>query len=171
MKIGFGYKMSSGKDTCVNYLIENYGGVKIAFADALYDILYYAQNVCGFPKEKDRKFLQWIGTEWGREKNPQVWIELALRKSKEINEDQNVFCSDVRFLDEFLALKNDGWLLVKVNRDKDDIYNERIGTGDKEHRSENELDSIDDDLWNLIIDNNGTLEELYEKLDEIMEKK
>ena len=169
MKIGFGYKMSSGKDTCVNYLIETRGGIKIAFADALYDILYYAQNVCGFPKEKDRKFLQWIGTKWGREKNPEIWIELALKKSKELEKHNNVYCSDVRFLDEFFALKKDGWTLVKLNRDE--IYNERIGTGDKGHISENELDSLIDEEWDFIINNDGSLEELYEKLDKIIEKK
>ena len=171
MKIAFGYKMSSGKDTCVNYLIETRGGIKIAFADALYDILYYAQEICGFPKEKDRKFLQWIGTEWAREKNPQVWIELALRKSKELEKDNNVYCSDVRFLDEFYALKNDGWTLIKLNREKDEIYEKRIGTGKNNHRSENELDSLLDSEWDFILDNNQTLEELYIKLDKIIEKK
>ena len=79
MKIAFGGKMGTGKDTCVNYLIKKYGGVKISFSDSIYDILYYAQNVCGFKKEKDRKFLQWIGTEWAREKNPNIWIELTLK--------------------------------------------------------------------------------------------
>ena len=32
MKIAFGYKMRSGKDTAVDYLITKYGGKKITFA-------------------------------------------------------------------------------------------------------------------------------------------
>lgn len=169
MKIAFGFEMSSGKDTCVNYLIEKYGGVKIAFADALYDILYYAQSVCGFSKQKDRKFLQWIGTEWARSKEPNIWIKLFLEKSKEMEKENNLYCSDVRFINEFISLKNDGWLMVKINRDKDEIYRERIGTGDINHKSENELKNISDNFWNFIINNNGSLDELYKKIDEMVE--
>lgn len=68
MKIAFGYKMSSGKDTSVDYLIKKYGGEKISFSKFLYNIMYYVQDLCGLEKEKDRHFLQLIGTEWGRKK-------------------------------------------------------------------------------------------------------
>lgn len=56
--IAFCGGMGIGKNTCVDYLIDKYGGVRLAFTDPLYDIKHYAQTICGFPHEKDRKFLQ-----------------------------------------------------------------------------------------------------------------
>ena len=166
MKIAFGGKMGTGKDTCVNYLIKKYGGVKISFSDSIYDILYYAQNVCGFKKEKDRKFLQWIGTEWAREKNPNIWIELTL---KNYPKNENVYCSDLRFKNEFKSLKDDGWICIKLN--KDIKNNKRFGTGDINHISEHDLDTINDDEWDYIIENDGSLLNLYDKLEKIIQKK
>ena len=163
MKIAFGYKAGSGKDTCVDYLIKKHGGKKIAFSEPLYDILNYAQNICGFEHTKDRKFLQFIGTEWGRETNPNIWVELALKKC--CNTSNNFYCSDVRFLNEFEALRNNGWTLIKLVRDEDIL---RIGNGNTNHVSETQLDLLPDGKWDYIIDNNGTLEDLYVKLDKIV---
>jgi hypothetical protein len=153
-RIAFGYKMRSGKDTAVEYLMNKYGGVRVSFADPLYDILYYAQNVCGFEKAKDRKFLQFIGTEWAREKDNDVWINMALRKTNESL--GNVYVSDVRFRNEFDAMKKNNFVLIKINRD----------SGQKNsHSSETELDLVPDHEWDFIFDNNGTLEEFYSKID------
>jgi hypothetical protein len=63
IKIAFGYKMGVGKDEACSYLIKKYGGEKISFASPLYDIQHHAQRVCGFEEEKDRQFLQFIGTQ------------------------------------------------------------------------------------------------------------
>ena len=160
MKIAFGYKAGSGKDTCVDYLIKKHGGKKIAFSEPLYDILNYAQNICGFEHTKDRKFLQFIGTEWGREINPTIWVDLALKKCDLYN---NFYCSDVRFLNEFDAMRTNGWTLIKLVRD---VYSLR--NGDINHASETQLDLLPDDKWDYIIDNNGTIEDLYTKLDKIV---
>jgi dephospho-CoA kinase len=168
MKIAFGYKMSTGKDTCVDYLIEKYGGKKYSFSKYLYDILYYAQSICKFNQEKDRKFLQWIGTEWGRNIDKDIWVKLFLEdiKNDEKNGVKNFFCSDVRFLNEFEALKKNGWICVKlVRRIEND---ERIGSGNETHISEYELDSLPDDKWDFTIENNGSLEDLKKKLDNII---
>ena len=45
MKIAFGYKMRSGKDTSVEYLIKKYGGEKISFSQPLYEALYAVQEI------------------------------------------------------------------------------------------------------------------------------
>ncbi len=170
MKIAFGYKISSGKDTCVDYLIEKYGGHKISFAQHLYDILYYAQKVCGFEIEKDRKFLQWVGTEWARARDSDVWVRLTIKESERIKKEEinkNIYCSDVRFLNEFEALKKNGWVLIKINRPEinSDI---RIGTGSISHISENMLDTVEDKEWDYIIDNNSSKEKLFQDLENII---
>jgi hypothetical protein len=162
MKIAFGYKMGSGKDTSVEYMIGKFGGQKISFADPIYSIMTYAQKTCGFANEKDRKFLQWIGTEWGREKNSNIWIDIALGRS---STNENCFISDLRFQNEFDALKENGWTCVKLKREYDNIS--IAGTGIITHISENELDNIDDFKWDYIIENNGTFNDLYKKLDKL----
>ena len=130
--------------------------------------MYYVQDLCGLEKEKDRQFLQLIGTEWGRKKDSDIWINLTLKDIRNNNENKNFYCSDVRFLNEFKALKNDGWFCIKLIRNK--VNKRRIGTGDQNHISENELDSLDDSNWDFIIDNNGDKENLFKQLDEIVKK-
>lgn len=165
MKIAFGYKMGTGKDACVKYLIKNYGGEKIYFAKPIYDILYFAQKLCGLNIEKDRKFLQFIGTNWGREKDPDIWVNLVL---KDLPNSENIYCSDVRFLNEFHNLKNQGWTMVKVTRNSEMISFNRTGSGNNTHISEYELDSLKEIEWDFVLENNGTLEKLYDKLEFII---
>jgi len=162
VNIAFGGQMGAGKDTAVDYLIERYDGKKISFAGPIYDILSFAQKTCNFPQEKDRGFLQYIGTEWARQKNPNVWIEKAIN-SVEIN--NNNFISDLRFINEFNSLKKNGWKCVKIIR-LSHLENNRVGSGTMTHPSELELNLISG--WDLIIENNGSLEEFYNKLDSVM---
>jgi hypothetical protein len=165
MKIAMTGKMGVGKDICIKYLINKYGGTKIAFSDYLYDILHYAQKVCGFKLQKDRKFLQFIGTDWGREKDDNVWINLTLKKIKKTQ--GYIYISDCRFVNEFNALKNDDFIIIKIVRNKID-YN-REGTGTRNHISETELDSIPNENFNYILENNSSLKILYHYLDIIID--
>lgn len=162
LKIAFGGVMGSGKDTCVDYLCTKYPEhTRISFAGALYDILHYAQEKCGFEKNKDRKFLQFIGTEWARSINENVWINIVLDKDiKGVG-----LLSDIRFPNEFNALKNNGWICIKVTRDN--IDKNRVGNGDNTHSSELSINDIKDEEWDFIINNNSTLEDLYKRLDKI----
>lgn len=164
MKIAFGYRMGAGKDEAVSYLLSSHGGTRVAFATPLYDIQEYAQRMCGFKIEKDRWFLQWVGTEWARNADPDVWVRALLGS---IPETGNVFLSDLRFYNEFAALKADGWTCVKLIRTSS---LERVGTGSNGHRSEQELDSMSDTAWDHVIENNGTLEEFYDRLDILVSK-
>lgn len=157
MKIAFGYKMRSGKDTSVDYLIKKYGGNKVTFAKPLYDALYKVQDTFHLQKEKDRTFLQLVG-DWARNKDENIFVDLAL-KSKI---DGNNFCNDLRFLNEFYTLKKDGWICVKILKNTGLISN---------HKSENELNVIKDEEWDYIIDNNGSFDQLYDQLDTIIERR
>jgi hypothetical protein len=165
LKIAFGGVMGSGKDTCVDYLCTKYPEhTRISFAGALYDILNYAQEKCGFEKNKDRKFLQFIGTEWARNIDENVWINILLDKDiKGIG-----FLSDIRFPNELNALKNNDWICIKVTRDN--IDKNRAGHGDKTHLSELKVNDIKNEDWDFIINNNSTLEDLYKRLDKIITK-
>lgn len=162
VKIAFGFARRVGKDTSCDYLISKYGGVKLAFATPLYDILSYAQKKCGFEVVKDRKFLQFIGTEWARDINENVWVELLLAQVESKGEE-NIFVSDLRFKNEFVALKRQGFVCVHI-AGKDGCKEEG---GYANHQSDNDL--IDCTEWDYILENKGSLDELYTKLDRIMQ--
>ena len=160
MKIAFGFKMQRGKDTCVDYLMSKYGGNKITFAQPLYNALYTVQGIFNLPIQKDRDFLQMVG-DWARKKDDDIFVNLALRDSR--LGVSNKFCNDLRFMIEYRELKKDGWICVKIDR------NVNIKYQGSNHRSETELEILKDEDWDYTIDNDGTLEELYTKLDTIVE--
>lgn len=164
MKIAFGYKCGVGKDTAVDYLIQNHGGTRLSFASPIYDIMNYAQQVCGFPLQKDRKFLQMVGTDWARSIDPDVWVRTGLSRSKAIQGNQ--FISDLRFLNEFYNLKTNGWIVVKLVRERQE---ERKGSGRHEHQSEIELDQLSNSEWDYVIYNDGSLEDFYQQIRKLIE--
>lgn len=168
LKIAFGYKCGSGKDECCDYLTREYGGNKLSFASPIYDILKYTQLSCNFDCIKDRKFLQFVG-EWARETDENVWVKILLKNSKRLR--NNIYISDLRRINEFNALKQDGWICIKINRNlSEEETNKRLGNGYKNHDTEFQLDSYPDQMWDYIIENNETLEELYKKLDYLILK-
>lgn len=156
VKLAFGCTMRVGKDTACDYLKDKYGGEKLSFAEPLYDILHYAQHVCGFPQEKDRKFLMWIGTEWARERQDDVFVQKLLGK---VTNSSNYYVSDLRFYNEFKLLKDEGFLCVKIVKSD---------APKSDHSSEKSLNNLPDDAWDYIIENDNDLETFYSKLDEIM---
>lgn len=158
MKIAFGYKMRSGKDIAVDYLIQKYGGEKITFAKPIYDILYYAQKVCNFELGKDREFLRLVAN-WAKAKDNDIWVKLALDGLLPIG---NLYCTDLRFLNEYKTLKENGWICVKITR-KEDLKSE----SDLD-QSETELDLIND--WDFVIANNGTIDEFQNELNKLVSK-
>lgn len=171
LRFAFGYQARTGKDTAVEYLIEHYGGKRLSFASAIYDIMSYAQKICGFKEEKDRKFLQIVGTEWGRDKDPNVWVNVVMRKILGESTNANIYISDLRFPNEMKALKDAGFILILITRDeKNRLENFKNDAGGSTvHASETALRGYEDQ-FHYKIENNGTLQEFYEKLDEIVRK-
>lgn len=164
VRIAFGCQSRVGKDESVKYLIEKYGGTKISFAEPLYMIQNFAQLTCKFPQGKDRRFLEWVGTEWARKRDPDVWVNLALGKAKTIK--GNIYISDIRFPNELITLKKQGWFTIKILREdslrteKNTYYvNEEILLGEDYNN-----------LWDVTLYNNSRLEDLYKSLDDIMNK-
>lgn len=172
MKIAFGGKMGVGKDTAVNYLIDKFGKencVHVSFAEPLYDIMKYVHKTAGVKHTKDRKLLQIIGTEWGRSKDENIWVKHLLNRVKH-NSSEYILLSDIRYKNELEALKNDGWICVKIIRNNVNKTKRRQG-GDIKHSSELSLDNISDDMWNFIITNDRSPSKFYNQLDNLFEKK
>jgi dephospho-CoA kinase len=96
-----------------------------------------------------RIFMQLIGTDVGRVIHPQMWVN-ALFSS--YTKDSKWIIVDTRFDNEAKAIKDRGGIIIKVERD--------VGITDT-HASEK---GISDEYIDIVIDNNGSMEELIEKV-------
>jgi hypothetical protein len=155
MKIALIGKARSGKDTSADYIVSKLLLQRVAFADPLRECVSLVQDTLGLPRSKDRKLMQLLG-DWARDINKNIFIELA------INGRDDIIVTDVRFKNEAEVLKQNGFMLIRVtgnptsvNR-SDPIY---------QHASELEQDDIVADYEIL---NTGTIQELYDKIDEIL---
>jgi len=135
--IGLSGKKGSGKTTVAMTLVGNWGFVRLSFADKL-------KRICSemFPdiavgdKEEFRRVLQRVGTNF-RQIQPYCWINYLLRKISPSM--KRVVIDDVRYRNEYSALKSLGFKLVRLERNDRlrrewgyDIYDD--------HPSETELD-------------------------------
>lgn len=184
--IGLHGKKQVGKDTIAEYLVDQYFYERIAFADVLKEAVANLFNISremvdelkledsigckghvvlqidGFI-EYDyswREFLQRFGTEMGRNTFGQhFWLDAwhdryeAARQRK-----QNVVVTDVRFENEARRILSEGGYVIEVTRP--------TSTNEDEHASEQRISEELIDGW---IDNNGTIEQLYADVDQLME--
>lgn len=88
----------AGKDTVADYLVKEYGFIKISFAEGVYKV---AQDIFDM-KEKDRDLLIAVGQKM-REIDPRVWIKQAEKRIEEERARGNnrFVISDMRFLNEY----------------------------------------------------------------------
>lgn len=165
--IAFSGAMGSGKSTAIKMLGQLYDGgtVNVKFAQPLYDIqeaIYDRISIAYQRPEdfvKDRKLLQWLGTDWGRSIDERLWVRLwkdAVCDPKNVYADAIITCDDCRFDNEAKAVKELGGFVVKVISDKTRI--EKVNTG---HASEA---GISNEYVDAIIDNSGDLDQLRESL-------
>jgi hypothetical protein len=93
-----------------------------------------------------------------------IWIkalELHITNLNKKRRAAKVIISDVRFPDEALTVQNQNGFIIKVIRETD--TDETTAS----HTSETSIDDIRPDY---VIENNGTLEELYDKVNCVMEE-
>lgn len=158
--IGIAGKARSGKDTAANYLLEKLGDdwSSASFADPMKAMLGVIGVNCSdaakdLPKNQygvsTRHMLQTLGTEWGRDGiGSDFWIDVF----EMYNAGQSVIVPDVRFENEADLIRKHGVLIHVQGR----------GGISGNHVSEQSLPIKDGDI---VIDNNGSLAELYAKLD------
>lgn len=106
---------------------------------------------------KPRIAMQTLGTEWGRALRDDLWVHMAQVKFDSPFTHGMIIC-DVRFENEAAFIRDNGGLLIHVNR---------MGTAIEEasHASEAGVEFKEGDAW---IDNNGTIEDLKSKVERII---
>lgn len=103
-----------------------------------------------------RRLLQRLGTEAGRQTLwDSIWIDAAFAN---LSDDAKVVVTDVRFPNEWQAIRERGGLLVRIHRDS---IKPPAGPDGKVHVSETALDDYGFDYH---VENDGTLEEFHSKI-------
>lgn len=182
--IAFLGKGRSGKDTCGDYIIKHHQFVKYSFADpikkALKSIfLFNDEQLYGNKKEEiderwnvsPREVMQCFGTELGQyafmEMMPGLnktvkercfWVKCFELWKKE-HPTTPIVITDVRFLHEIETLLEMNATIIYITRNTE--------TNVRQHSSE-EYIPLYQEKTHYTIENTGTLEDLYNKIDCIM---
>jgi len=170
--VGFAGKARSGKDTAGKYLVDNYQFLRYSFAQPLKDatkIMFHLTDKQIENKEKPaepwgrspRELYQKVGTDIARNIDVNVWVKGADIFRQE-NPGRSIVITDVRFSNEAFWIRNHGGIVVFLESKTRGIYNHT------EHSSENGLSAEDVDV---IIENDGTIEALHVKLEELRGEK
>jgi len=130
-----------------------------------------------------RHLLQFIGTELGREfyNTPEIWVEV-MREKIRTRPYPYMLVDDCRFPNEAEMLKEEGFIICRINRNRQDIITHLVAKAEKQgtsfpealmevqqmlrHPSETSLDGWPADV---VIENNGTIEEFRSNLIKILD--
>lgn len=162
----------AGKDTAAAYLREQHAYRPMAFAEPLRDMLTaLMQHVpesddylhCRELKELPvpslgysyREMAQTLGTEWGRQHMPGIWVAIARSRIEQLwahDPLQRIVITDTRFPDELGLVRQLGGVVWRIKR--------RVAAV-RQHVSEEHaaLMAVDQ-----VIDNNRSLDDLYREI-------
>jgi hypothetical protein len=164
MIIGLSGYAQSGKDTVAEYLVNERGFERVAFADPIREFLLELNPILengihltsvvdefnweiAKKKPEVRRLLQATGVAARKHIDEDLWVIAALRKMNEVGKQYVI--TDVRFQNEAVMIKQSGGHIWRV---------ERQGIGPvNEHVSEHDLDNWEFDSY---IHNNSTIEDL-----------
>lgn len=174
MRIAICGKLRSGKDVLANELIENYGFKGFKFSSGITNIIndYFTEEA--IKGRKMREHYQRIGqTLRGLDQN--VWVNYTKSQIENYLEQNgsrsDILVSDLRQKNEYKFLKENGFIVIKVESDEDIRIGRAMAVRDTFHngalRHETEL-SVDLIPEDYLITNNGTLEEFKYAIEEVM---
>ncbi len=164
--------MGSGKSTACNLLrglLAERGTVLLKFAEPLYNIQDYVYKTAGIPNTgKDRKLLQWLGTEWGRSVETNLWVNTWKKRYEELRKEHPtvvVLVDDLRFDNEAEVVKVMGGKIVTLATSQD-VRAKRIHLSGETHASES---GISPQYIDAYLPNNGGSIELAEGLANLLD--
>jgi hypothetical protein len=194
-------QLQSGKDAFGEVLRKAVCGTKLAFADPVKEVAIamlgmpsrvahggeaerrawkrYCKDRATCPNATHeactdaREWLQWVGTELGRQQiHPEVWIHRLMERAPGFAGD--VIVADARFKNE-LGMTPGG--IEKANNELERPYRivkiriRRPGfENDDQHASEKEQTEIPDEAFDEIVENDGDLRQLEAKAKLIAKK-
>lgn len=172
--IGLTGRARSGKSTAAEHLVGTYLLEHYAFADPLRDGLMAIFNLDPTDFEGDRKerplawldrsprqLMQSMGTEWARNTvHPDVWVKLAEQNldymTKALGAVLGFVVSDVRFENEADLIRRRGGTIIHISRADAQAVNPHVSEA-----------GVAGNKNDLLMFNNGTVEEFLRSLDEV----
>jgi len=176
--IGLAGQIASGKDTIAEYVVKKYGGVSLSFSQPLRDIL----DKAFLPV--DRKNLVWLAQALIDHCGGDVLSKIIGREI-ELSDKKIFVLPNIRREGDVSYFKDwPGYILVGVKTDPKISYERLIKRSqnvDDQTKTREQFQkdltlstevAIDDLIKNssIQIDNNGTFEDLYNQIDEIIKK-
>lgn len=171
-------RAGAGKDTAAAYMVDRYGFAQASIAGALKEMcaawaeyvgIDYAHFTERHLKEQPlpgfgfspRRMMQTLGTEWGRQLDPWLWIaglqrHLGLHEGGTAVHDRIVL-TDCRFPNEADWVRGQGGRLVRVLRNV---------PGVEPHESERHADTLEVDHELL---NHTSIATLHQQIDVLMD--
>lgn len=146
--IGITGKAGSGKTSAAEVLVKK-GYCKLSFATPVKQIAK-SFGWDGKKDERGRRLLQRIGTEVGRDYNPQIWVQMMAQRIKDIEDCNKLYMAetcvvidDVRFSNEAEFVKYMDGFIIRLKG-----QNYYSGDNLSNHPSERDLDpSLIDYDW------------------------
>ncbi|MGM1023517.1 MAG: AAA family ATPase [Bacillota bacterium] len=169
----------SGKDTVAEYLVLNHNFTRFAFGDAIRGLCwsYFPERMGG---GKDRPLLQGVGQDL-RKYDPDIWIKRTFTEIEDVRVKSrylrgfgynglNVVISDLRQPNEYAALREQGYVIVRVDASPEDRIRRAEASGDI-FRPEDMQHDTERHYASFIVDyevcNDGSLEQLYEQTERV----
>ena len=142
LRIAFAGKTRAGKTTSANYLLRTYGFTKISFTGKLIECAHEFFPDQFEKGEKPQQLIQELGAKI-REIDRDVWAKYVTRKIEMLPKDVDIAIDDLRFRNDYVAVKSLGFLVVCLD-------------------PQNELP------YDVLLENDGNVEDLYRKLDALI---
>lgn len=173
--------MRSGKDAVAAYLCERHGYTRFAFGD---ELKRYANEIFNVEEgTKPRELYQWFGQTM-RQRDPDVWVRKCFAEIQKYhviceveyesgyaNNLLRAVITDLRQPNEYARCRAEGYVIIRVKApealriqraiESADTFN----LSDLTHETELHVDSFEVDYE---ITNDGTLAELYAKVEAIL---
>lgn len=173
IKIAITGEIRSGKDTVCDYIRDlNPGLNKLYFAEGIERIIREYFPEAYQVSNKPRKHFQEIG-QFMRTVNESVWINSVERKYTHLTGlgEANFILTDLRQVNEYEWLKENGFIVIKVETEQELRIERMKASGDTFtmdsliHSTEQQIKDLP---YDYLITNNTTLTDLYEQIDYVL---
>ena len=164
--------LRSGKDTVGDMIANTIDAEQFTFSEGIWRMIeiFFPDEYANRYTHKPRTLLQVLGQKL-REVEPNIWVDYTLNQINEISD--NVVITDMRQPNEYQALKDTGFIIVRVNAHMSTRIERAASAGDifeesnLNHETEQHYPLFEADYE---IDNNGSMDELTHQVTEIVER-
>ena len=156
-----------GKDVVADYMVSKYGYSKFCFATKVKELAKYL----GWDGKKDkvgRKFIKELA-QLPKLYNKNIWADMILKKITEkakFDNSRDFVISDLRFIEELDVFSglDDKKVIVALTRAGDDFVLDDRDVSQRDYS----LFLEQEDVEVIRVHNEGTLDELYSKIDDVI---